>query len=359
VTTACPQCGEPVNGTDQFCEACGYQVGSGPAPEPLETSPEATGVSISTAPVAEAEPVRRCSCGGTIDADGWCTTCGLRGVTERDHFTEQPAPHVAAVCDRGKMHARNEDAVALAADDHRTVIVVCDGVTNSTDSDVASLAAARAARDVLVAAPEPHAGGPAAQIEHWAEQMDAAVAAAQNAATDAARQVGAVDDPPACTLVASVAAGPLVATAWVGDSRAYWLGDDGTATQLSTDDSWATSQVDQGVARSVAEADSRAHAITRWLGRDSPGGPPSYASMTVTSPGWLLVCSDGLWNYCSDAASIRDLVSASGGGAGEPMAIAEALVTWANEQGGHDNITAALARIPSETGGTDHGHLDH
>jgi hypothetical protein len=31
---------------------------------------------------------------------------------------------------------------ALAADDHRTVIVVCDGVTNSTDSDAASLAAA-------------------------------------------------------------------------------------------------------------------------------------------------------------------------------------------------------------------------
>jgi serine/threonine protein phosphatase PrpC len=187
--------------------------------------------------------------------------------------------------------------------------------------------------------------------------MDAAVAAAQTAATDAARQVGAVENPPACTFVASVAAGPLIATAWMGDSRAYWLGDDGTATQLSTDDSWATSQVEQGVARTVAEADSRAHAITRWLGRDSPGGPPSYASMTVTSPGWLLVCSDGLWNYCSDAESIRDLVSSSGGGAGEPMAIAEALVIWANEQGGHDNITAALARIPSETGGTDHGHL--
>ena len=25
------------------------------------------------------------------------------------------------------------------------------------------------------------------------------------------------------------------------------------------------------------------------------------------SPGWLVVCSDGLWNYCSDAAALRDL----------------------------------------------------
>ncbi len=32
----------------------------------------------------------------------------------------------------------------------RAVLVVCDGVSTSTDSDVASLAAARAARDVLV-----------------------------------------------------------------------------------------------------------------------------------------------------------------------------------------------------------------
>ncbi len=36
--------------------------------------------------------------------------------------------------------------------DH-AVLVVCDGVSSSTDSDVASLAAARAARDVLTGAP--------------------------------------------------------------------------------------------------------------------------------------------------------------------------------------------------------------
>jgi serine/threonine protein phosphatase PrpC len=70
--------------------------------------------------------------------------------------------------------------------------------------------------------------------------------------------------------------------------------------------------------------------------------------MTLTEPGWLLVCSDGLWNYCSAAQDLADLVrqtSTVSVEAAEPLALAEALVSWANAQGGQDNITAALARI--------------
>jgi hypothetical protein len=29
----------------------------------------------------------------------------------------------------------------------------------------------------------------------------------------------------------------------------------------------------------------------------------------------------------------------------DPLAVASALCTWANEQGGHDNVTVALARL--------------
>ena len=100
-----------------------------------------------TAPVCAA-------CGGAVAEDGYCGTCGARAAAPRDHFVEQPAPWVAAVCDRGIRHPRNEDAVAVAADPEpgtRAVLVVCDGVSSSIDSDVASLAGARAARDVLAA----------------------------------------------------------------------------------------------------------------------------------------------------------------------------------------------------------------
>jgi len=32
----------------------------------------------------------------------------------------------------------------------------------------------------------------------------------------------------------------------------------------------------------------------------------------------------------------------------DPLAIADALCNWANEQGGHDNITVALLRVDPE-----------
>jgi serine/threonine protein phosphatase PrpC len=358
----CPKCGEPVTGSDQFCESCGTPLTATAAadPAPIVAPPDDAGTAeigtqyltppsaADAAADAPASPAgeRHCTCGGAIDADGWCTVCGLRAPSERDHFTEQPAPNVAAVCDRGVQHPRNEDAVALAATDTRAVLVVCDGVTSATDSDTAALAAARAARDALAAAPVDPSAAPSDRVEFWESQLNAATEAAQAAAADAASGVGNVANPPSCTFVTAVVDGPLLCSAWIGDSRSYWFGDDGTATQLSLDDSWASDEIAHGMSREAAEADPRAHSITRWLGVDSPGGDPSFTSQTLTADGWVLVCSDGLWNYCSDAMALRDLVVAKAAEAnGEPLATAGALVDWANSQGGHDNITAALARV--------------
>jgi serine/threonine protein phosphatase PrpC len=61
-------------------------------------------------------------------------------------------------------------------------------------------------------------------------------------------------------------------------------------------------------------------------------------------PGWVLVCSDGLWNYCSDAGQLGDLVTSLSGTTASPLELGEALVRWANEQGGRDNVSVALAR---------------
>jgi serine/threonine protein phosphatase PrpC len=60
----------------------------------------------------------------------------------------------------------------------------------------------------------------------------------------------------------------------------------------------------------------------------------------------VLVCSDGLWNYCSDAVALRDLLGrTTTENAGDPLISARALVDWANEHGGHDNVTVALMRV--------------
>jgi serine/threonine protein phosphatase PrpC len=207
------------------------------------------------------------------------------------------------------------------------------------------VAATVAARDLLVAAPDPVDLTPAGRAGHWSTQLIQAGAAADAAAAATAASVGPTENPPSCTFVAAVVDREVIVAGWVGDSRAYWLADDGRAEQLTVDDSWASAQVASGMDQALAEADPRAHAITRWLGVDSGGPVTSTSTTTAAGPGWLLVCTDGLWNYCSGASAIAQLITKSTPPDRDPLALAEALVAWANEQGGHDNITAALVRV--------------
>ena len=313
----CPSCAVEVTAAEHFCESCGA---------PLSSTPEAADT---------ADTVER-GAGAPVDP------------SPRDHYVEQPAAWVAACCDRGIRHHRNEDATAVAADPEpgsRAVLVVCDGVSSSTDSDVAAMAGARSARDVLVAARATAAGTPASRAAELAEALGTASAQANQAVI--ANTAPDSDNAASCTLAAAVIEGDLVVFGNVGDSRVYWLPDAGAgeALQLSLDDSVAQVRMEMGVARAEAEHGPQAHAITKWLGRESPDVVPRTGSVEVHVPGWLVVCTDGLWNYCSDAGDLQALVSDTQAEVGpDPRALAEALVAWANAQGGRDNISVALAR---------------
>jgi serine/threonine protein phosphatase PrpC len=359
--STCPACGASVAAGDQFCESCGAALGAAtgsPASAAEHTEVRTHLIEPPSGPddtpAPPSLPRAPCAaCGGEVDAELWCTVCGLRAPSERDRWTEQPAPWVGAVCDRGKKHARNEDAMATAADAEPgtfCAVVLCDGVTTAAASDVASLAACRAALEVLVKERAEESLSPAARIVHWTERTEASSVAANDAATAVARTVPSDAEPPSCTFVTAVLDGPFVVAGWVGDSRAYWLPDEGQPVQLTVDDSWATDQIALGMSRETAEADSRAHSITRWLGADSGAPVARCASAPIDGPGWLLVCSDGLWNYCSAAEDLRALVFAQLATVGDdPLAVADALVAFANEAGGHDNITAVLAHVPATT----------
>jgi serine/threonine protein phosphatase PrpC len=113
---------------------------------------------------------------------------------------------------------------------------------------------------------------------------------------------------------------------------------------MSVDDSWASEQILSGVPREVAESAPQAHAITRWLGLDAPDHTPRTVSRELDTAGWLLVCSDGLWNYASEATALQRLIGQLDSDGSAPLHLAQALVQWANEQGGKDNISVALAR---------------
>jgi serine/threonine protein phosphatase PrpC len=137
-----------------------------------------------------------------------------------------------------------------------------------------------------------------------------------------------------------------VVVGWIGDSRAYWLPAEGGADQLTVDDSRASQAIALGADPQLALAGPGGHAITAWLGADSPDTDPRVGVHRATAPGHLVLCSDGLWNYLPDpdafAATVREHL---GEAAGNPLAAARSLTAYANAEGGADNITIVLIPV--------------
>ena len=155
---------------------------------------------------------------------------------------------------------------------------------------------------------------------------------AADAAVEGAVPAG-TENPPSSTVVAVVIDAGLAVAGNVGDSRAYWLPDVGDPLQLSTDDSWAAEMIRAGRA---APTPSPGRGPTR-----SPGGsastrptisPRTAPTSTSTRPAGCWSAGDGLWNYCSEAMALRDLLASTLTGLGpapvDLVAAAEALVTF-------------------------------
>lgn len=255
--------------------------------------------------------------------------------SERAHYVRTPAPWVAGCSDIGLRHQTNQDAMALAArpePEREAVLVVADGVSTALGAEIASLAASEAACSHLTS-------GLQGDIP-----LNIALVQAFSMANDAVVQAARGGEPSACTLVAAVIQPGQIAIGNVGDSRAYWIGDDQSCNLLTTDDSMAQARIMLGMSRADAEQSSQAHSITKWLGRDATDVTPSVTTVAPTGNGWLMVCTDGLWNYASSPAEIFTVFDGISQETDDPAGIAEALVSWARGRGGRDNITVALAR---------------
>jgi serine/threonine protein phosphatase PrpC len=314
----CATCGAALNEGDLFCEQCGARAGEPPAPVP---------------------GCRACGAGPeSIDADGYCTICGVRQRPANSHV-ELDLARAAAVSDQGLVHRRNEDAFHLELIDERTgAAVVCDGISSASASDAAARHASDAAGELLAAALKDRA---ASDI---AEAMVGAIAAARAAVEQTPWTTRIDRDMPSCTLVSAAWADGEMTVGWVGDSRAYWVAA-GDAKQLTVDESWAEEQVAEGrLSLEEAAGDRRFHSITNWVGGDAPERPPQIVTLEAEGPGRLILCSDGLWNYLSSPGELARLVEELSSDAA-PAAVARSLTETALARGGHDNITVAVVDI--------------
>jgi serine/threonine protein phosphatase PrpC len=332
---ACPRCREPVD-DHRFCENCGQDLWLRRGGAALAPSGPCPGCGTNGANGAAGAN------GFGVDGDGedYCGTCGLRRSDGTEHV-EADLGRVAGVSDRGLLHVRNEDAMAvgvLETPGGPTLVaaVVCDGVSTVDFPERASRAGADAALARLL-----HPVGP-----------DMTEAVAEAATAVAALADAGILSPPSCTLVAAVVdpgtrGDPTVTVGWVGDSRAYWLAAPDAAEParlLTVDHSWAAEMIAAGVLdAATAMADRRAHAITRWLGA---GGEPEPDVVTIrpAGPGLLLLCSDGLWNYLPGAADLAEVALPRLERDG-PAGVARALTAIALDAGGRDNITVVAVPV--------------
>lgn len=255
-------------------------------------------------------------------------------TSARDNYRLAPATWVAGSSDVGLRHGTNQDAMSLAVRENprQAVIVVADGVSTAFGSEAASLAAVEACGASLSRSLEQ---GPPGAPEFGT---------AFTTANDAVFAIAGQDEPSACTLIAAVVSPGAIIVGNVGDSRAYWIGDDGASLQLTADDSMAAARMMMGMTREEAENSHQAHAILRWLGRGTPDVTPTMNTLHPDGAGWLLVCTDGLWNYASAPEDLARVFHGVAERNDHPAEIADGLVTWANEQGGKDNVTVVVVR---------------
>ncbi len=245
----------------------------------------------------------------------------------------------AAATDVGRRRSGNEDSYDIWVSDGSggehaadTLIVVCDGMGGSNAGEVAS----RMAAETVVRVFSEDTSGDAAK----------ALGRALEIANDEVYEHGRsrVDlNGMGTTCTAIALKGDEVSFGHVGDSRAYLIRD-GRIRQITADHSLVAQLVARGqITAAEAKTDPRRNVVTRSVGVGPTVDVDAERLAEPLVPGdTLLVCSDGLHGQVPD----DDLARLASGDSLEQAC--RQLIALANERGGPDNITVALARLESD-----------
>lgn len=137
------------------------------------------------------------------------------------------------------------------------------------------------------------------------------------------------------TCVAALVVDKTVYMVSVGDSRGYLLTKDGIA-QITTDHTYVEMLYRSGqITKEEAKNHHMRNVITKAVGVESDV-EVDYFELEENDNFAVLLCSDGLTNYCTD-----NMIYETVFGNNLDEAIKQ-LIAFANECGGKDNITAAV-----------------
>lgn len=245
----------------------------------------------------------------------------------------------------GMQRDHNEDTIfamqAILADGISDmplgIFLVADGMGGHLNGELASGSAARTLSEYLVS----HfylpflAGKPQSEQESIHEVMENGVKEAQQAVLLNAPGGGT-------TLTAALVIGDQVTLSHVGDSRAYFIYRDGRSQVMTQDHSLVHRLQELGqIDEREASVHPQRNVLYRALGQKEPFRP-DIKTFSMPRPGFLLICSDGLWGSVADDEITRIVLAAN-----HPSVACQQLIEAANSAGGPDNISAILVQYLS------------
>jgi len=245
--------------------------------------------------------------------------------------------------DLGQRRENNEDALLCISGNLDSssqsqplgIYVIADGMGGHRNGEIASEVAVRALGNYLVSKLYKPLFGPEAHpaSESLREIMEAAVMEAHKTVKRAAPGGG-------CTLTAALVVGSQLVIAHLGDSRAYSISRSGKIEALTKDHSLVKRLQEMG---QLTEEEAASHpqksVLYRALGQGDSAQADIFTSI-LPNPGFLLICSDGLWGVV-DEDEIQRIVNK----ASSPYLACQQLVKAANDAGGPDNISVILTRL--------------
>ncbi len=268
----------------------------------------------------------------------------LESVSRPESHFNPPQMVVGTSQSVGLQRDHNEDTLfamqAMLADGTNDIpfgiFVMADGMGGHQNGEIASSAAARTFGEFLLARFYiPFLSAESGSGESIHEIME-------NAVREAQREVLRNAPGGGTTLTAAMVLGEQVTVAHVGDSRLYFAYPDGRMSAMTQDHSLVRRLQDLG---QINEQEAAVHpqrsVLYRALGQPEPFRP-DINTHTLPRPGYMLLCSDGLWGSVSEDELYRILKNST-----SPSAACHQMVASANAAGGPDNISVILIQFLS------------
>lgn len=269
------------------------------------------------------------------------TDAAAPGALETEHY--EPAQLISA-CGQsvGKQRDHNEDCLfafsfCLGSESNNIpfgLYVVADGMGGHQYGEVASNAAVRSLSAYILRKLHPILADSSNTLEESLQElMSGAVNEAQKAVMQAAPGSGT-------TLTAALVIGEQVIVAHVGDSRAYALRSHGRVETLTRDHSLVRRLEELGhITPEEAASRPDRNVLYRAIGQGEILEPDIFI-VPFPQPGYLMLCSDGLWGVVPESELVEIIYNAP-----NLHKACKELVRAANAAGGPDNISVVLVQL--------------